>query len=924
MSLCSLVVANAQTFTVDTTFNPSDTGVYHQFVGLYGTVLNNGKIITTENMISGAPFDIGAPGSIYRLNSDGSIDNSFTRIDVSDFVNQLFANTDQGNFITVILDSDTGSRKLKSYDNNGTVVAAFTSPSFIKTHTPTNGQTVYEPGDIRKIYFLNDGKFLIFGNFNLVNGVAYNNIIRLNANGSVDTGFNIGTGFSGPTTAFALQDDGKYIVGGNFSSYNGTARGKIARLLSDGTLDTSFNVYTVSNVSGISYGYANAPINDIIIQPDGKIVTAGASVYSNGSVLRKDIIRLNTNGNIDTGFHYFSNYSGDYVTNLLYDADGSIYFKVGPGTQKCNSTGGLISTFRDLNLCGNTDVIEGKMQKLNNKIVIIGSYKNTAGITRIGYHRLNTADGSIDLTFNPSYGTNNVFYRYMRSNTGSEIHGYMLPDNKIILYGEFTTYNDIPVKNMIRLLENGELDTSFNLNLAPINNYSINFNYELNIQTKKNYNGDLYFNGTFSSPNGPDRYILKIKHDGTLDSNFLFFDPVSNFRVTDNNKIIGCISFYSGGVNQFKISRFNANATLDNTYVSPVFSKVPVYLELVNNDKTLISFGYNRFTNTNPFVTLNENGATVPMNSVNYYPQVYKTKSINNKIYASAMPDYLNSPILFRYNADWTQDTSFTTIVTSNSLKYVLLSNERTVTKTETTGQYPYTFSYKINNSNGTQISSVSLPVEARSLLSQSCENIVVIGDFYRANNSNRNNIYRLTVPNTTVIPTPTGDLNQLFSQGQTLADLIVNGQNIQWYTAQSDCAFNALDRNESPMNNILPMNTLLTNGTTYYASQIINGIESNHRLPVTANMLLGVDDFVFTSYFKLYPNPTSSVLNISKNNDIELESVTIYNTLGQLVKIIPDAKTENTIDVSNLSAGNYYIKVTTNKGTANTKFIKQ
>ena len=161
MSLCSLVVANAQTFTVDTTFNPSDTGVYHQFVGLYGTVLNNGKIITTENMISGAPFDIGAPGSIYRLNSDGSIDNSFTRIDVSDFVNQLFANTDQGNFITVILDSDTGSRKLKSYDNNGTVVAAFTSPSFIKTHTPTNGQTVYEPGDIRKIYFLNERALVV-------------------------------------------------------------------------------------------------------------------------------------------------------------------------------------------------------------------------------------------------------------------------------------------------------------------------------------------------------------------------------------------------------------------------------------------------------------------------------------------------------------------------------------------------------------------------------------------------------------------------------------------------------------------------------------------------------------------------------------------------------------------------------------------
>lgn len=81
--------------------------------------------------------------------------------------------------------------------------------------------------------------------------------------------------------------------------------------------------------------------------------------------------------------------------------------------------------------------------------------------------------------------------------------------------------------------------------------------------------------------------------------------------------------------------------------------------------------------------------------------------------------------------------------------------------------------------------------------------------------------------------------------------------------------------------------------------------------------------DFEFSHYFTLAPNPTKSVLNIQSKNNVELSSVSIFNTLGQLVLIIPNAKELDSIDVSGLTGGTYFIKVISDKGTSNSKFIK-
>ena len=81
--------------------------------------------------------------------------------------------------------------------------------------------------------------------------------------------------------------------------------------------------------------------------------------------------------------------------------------------------------------------------------------------------------------------------------------------------------------------------------------------------------------------------------------------------------------------------------------------------------------------------------------------------------------------------------------------------------------------------------------------------------------------------------------------------------------------------------------------------------------------------DFEFSNYFTLYPNPVSDVLNINAKQAIEIQSLAIYDILGQLVIAVPNTKSVSAVDVSKLRTGNYFIKVKTDKGSSGMKFIK-
>lgn len=157
----------------------------------------------------------------------------------------------------------------------------------------------------------------------------------------------------------------------------------------------------------------------------------------------------------------------------------------------------------------------------------------------------------------------------------------------------------------------------------------------------------------------------------------------------------------------------------------------------------------------------------------------------------------------------------------------------------------------------------------------------------------------------------------QNFTQGQTLGDLVIPGENIKWYSNATPPTGKFKKTSEAT----LPLTTIIVDGTTYYASQTINGIESKERLAVTAKLnTLGTTDIILKN-FTYYPNPVKDILILT--NTAVIEDVLLISIKGEtlLAKQINSLHTE--IDLSNLPKGVYFLKVKTEDTFKTMKLIK-
>ncbi|MEI6624322.1 MAG: delta-60 repeat domain-containing protein, partial [Actinomycetes bacterium] len=123
--------------------------------------------------------------------------------------------------------------------------------------------------------------FIIGGAFTLYNGVYRGFVARVEADGSLDQTFATGSGFDLQVNAMAVQPDGKVLVAGNFYHYNGVEANGSARLFPNGELDTSFTAGT--GLDGV--------VTSLALQPDGKALVGGYFSHYNG-IARNGIARL--------------------------------------------------------------------------------------------------------------------------------------------------------------------------------------------------------------------------------------------------------------------------------------------------------------------------------------------------------------------------------------------------------------------------------------------------------------------------------------------------------------------------------------------------------------------------------------------------------------------------------------------------------
>ncbi|HKQ40227.1 MAG TPA: Calx-beta domain-containing protein, partial [Verrucomicrobiae bacterium] len=293
-----------------------------------------------------------------------------------------------------------------------------------------------------------DGRLMIAGDFTNVNNIVRQGLARLNPNGTLDTSFSVGAGPDAPVRALAIQADGKVLLGGFFSQVTGTNRHGIARVNIEGTLDTFFD-------PGAG---ADGPVYAIAVQPDRKILVGGAFSDFAGQRL-PGIVRLLPDGRVDSTFNAGSGPRGNVFAFAILP-DG--------------------------------------------KILIGGDFIEVNGIPRHGIARLNR-NGSVDTSFDPGSGTDFAAVRAV----------LIQPDGKIVIGGSFTTINGVPRNFLARLERDGAVDTSF-MNGVSGGNFPVQ-------ALALHADGKIVVAGDFTTFNGVTRnHITRLNPDGTTDTTINF------------------------------------------------------------------------------------------------------------------------------------------------------------------------------------------------------------------------------------------------------------------------------------------------------------------------------------------------------------------------------------------------------------------
>ncbi len=221
---------------------------------------------------------------IARFNADGSIDSGFSHPCNGSFVSTVVPQKNSKFLVGGLSICANGDRRngLARLNSDGSLDRGFADifrDSIIAT--------------VSSIAVQRDGKIIIAGGFTSVAGVNRTNLTRLNEDGTFDSTFRMApSGVNGIVNALTIQNDGKILLGGKFTGVDGGSRTNIARLNADGTLDTGF----LTNLLG-----ANDEVNAVALQADGKVILGGEFTRINGT-LRYGIARLNTNGTLDDTF----------------------------------------------------------------------------------------------------------------------------------------------------------------------------------------------------------------------------------------------------------------------------------------------------------------------------------------------------------------------------------------------------------------------------------------------------------------------------------------------------------------------------------------------------------------------------------------------------------------------------------------------
>lgn len=383
-----IVVRLNSDFEVDPTFTFNDENIYRSE---YESFINTAALQSTGKLVfAGRFYEVNGfvANNIARLNTDGSYDITFNRHKgCNGTVLATAVQSNQriiiaGKFSEYNYESANGIARLKRtgrYD-----------PSF-NVGTGANGQ-------INTVAIQSDGKILIGGKFNVVNGNNCSNIARLNADGSFDASFATAQ-TDGEVRKIKIDSDERIVVAGDFKNVNKETAHGIARIFQSGKLDETFH-------SPIDLPYEGGAY-DFVFSADQLYV---AVIYkSGGYTTQTNLLRLNDNGDRDIYFNIPTEKVYEIYAVALSNSGkpiaGGLTDFVG------NSLKGLLIQF---NLDGTIDPsydyqgLAYNLTKSVRTIQVLGNDKQIVGGDFAGHIKLIKPEGRIDENFSGSAG-NHVY-----------------------------------------------------------------------------------------------------------------------------------------------------------------------------------------------------------------------------------------------------------------------------------------------------------------------------------------------------------------------------------------------------------------------------------------------------------------------------------------------------------------------------------
>jgi uncharacterized delta-60 repeat protein len=712
--------------------------------------------------------------------------------------------------------------------------------------------------------------------------------------GALDLSFDPGTGADSTVLVTYVQSDGKILLGGTFSTYNGQPCSRFARLNADGSLDNSFS----------STG-ANYKVYSITQQQDGKILVGGSFTFFNGDSAFK-FIRLLPNGETDTSFRADRFISR--VSEVIVQPDGKIL--VGGSFSSINelpyinlarlySNGKLDTTFNTQNCMNGT--VETMALQPDGKLLIAGSFTQYFGVQGYRIARVNT-DGSADTTFNPGIG-----------GAGSTVEAiHLRPDGKIMLCGQFSFYNGTTVGHLVLTNSDGTIDFSYPH--FPAANLPI---YALAALP----HGGYLFGGSFSTyQTNPAANIVSVRPDGGFNSQFNpgtgTDNEITALTIYKQTKVLvsGYFTTYNGTFRNRIARLYNCltqqpDSIYGNSYalcsgtpqtysVNPVAGATRYEWTLPNgwsgtsasSSITATSNGTGGIVSVKAFTdscgwsyltTRNINTITPP--GVNICLVTVDTASTHNiVVWEKPQTSLIDSFFIYR-------ETSTNTYTKIASVPYNELSEYHDTTANPNTTSYRYKLSVLDTCGAESALSPYHSTIHLQNLGSGNFQ-----WTFYQIENQQNPvqsfNVYRDNLGNGNYFP-----IGNVPGTNATFTDVTFGSFTNSIYV---------LDANW---------------GISCNPTRQVNTTRSNIRNKGTIDITpIGIDE-LNASDFEIYPNPTDGALNISFPATANVATLQLSNMMGQVVfSKTGNITTPAQINFETLPKGVYTLSLQTEMGKIN------